>query len=221
MKTLIIICCIMLSSVLIAQEKVTTESLFMDPSLSLDKEYDFLKFDYLDKVSNFVAPKLEGENFQLSDYVGDLENDAKLKRYYKRYQDDPRKTIIMSFFASYCEPCKEEIPELFEVASDLYAERNDILLVLVGMDGKSDVILNFFEKHSMEVPENCVVLLNPPRNKLSPSSVMKVEKLPSLYVINREGEVILEHLGYRQETNIQNVVDNIVNYYEGIEKYNK
>jgi len=223
MKSKILILILIIFSFLIAEDNVVvnTESLFMDPSLSLDKKYDFVKFQYLSQVSKFIAPKLNGGIFKLSDYVGDLKTNLKLKRYYERYQDDPRKTLIVSFFASYCEPCKEEIPELLEVTSSLYSERNDIMLVLIGMDGKREVLNKFLSSNDFELPENAVVLLNPPRNKLSPSSIMNVEKLPSMFIINREGEIILEHHGYKKDTNIQLLVENIINYYEGIEKYNK
>lgn len=203
-------------SALLSLESKSTETLFMDPSLSLESEYDFVKFPYLSAMSKFVAPKLDGGIFRLSDYVGDLEKDLKLKRYYKRFKDDPRKTLVISFFASYCEPCKKEIPELLEITEELASERDDVLLLLIGMDGTKSALTAFIENNEFELGNNTVVLLNPPRNKLSPASIMNVEKLPSLFIVNREGNIILEHHGFKDGTDIKSLVENIILNYEGM-----
>ncbi len=200
---------------------VDTEALFRDPSLSLKENSNFVNFKYLDKVPEFVAPIVNGGNFQLSDYVGDLQKDEKLKRYYERYQEDPRKTLVIVFFASYCEPCKDQIPEVLDVVESLSSERDDMQLLFVGMDANKKLIDAYVELQNFSWPQNSVVVLNPPRNKISPSSVLKVNKLPSLYILNREGKVILEHHGYKRESNTPLIIETIINNYDGIEKYSE
>ena len=52
-----------------------------------------------DKLPGFFLKNLDGENFFLRDYIGE---NAKNKC----------KAMILSLSASYCKPCKKEIPEL-------------------------------------------------------------------------------------------------------------
>ncbi len=64
-------------------------------------------------IHNFVLEDIDGQTHALSDYLGD-------------------KTIVLTFFAMWCEPCKKEMGHL----SDLFeARRADGLMVIaVSMD---------------------------------------------------------------------------------------
>ena len=64
--------------------------------------------DIGDKAYNFELPKIDGSSTKLSDYKG--------------------KVVILNYFASWCAPCKEELPELEAFQKD-YGDQYPFLMI--------------------------------------------------------------------------------------------
>ena len=60
------------------------------------------------------------------------------------------KVIMLNFFATWCPPCRVEIPELVNVRKK-YAEK-DVLIVSISLDEDSKVVPPFVEKMKMTYP---------------------------------------------------------------------
>ena len=80
---------------------------------------------------DFSLPLRNGEVFQLSDHIG-------------------REVIILNFFATWCGPCKEEMPEFQEY----YRKHKGSPLVLVGIDAdeKPDAVKRFWRELHLTFP---------------------------------------------------------------------
>lgn len=74
---------------------------------------------------------LGGEKFVLSDHVG-------------------KKAIILNFFATWCDPCKEEMPELVRFAEKHKDE--PFLLIGVDADEREDVVRDFQKTYRVTYP---------------------------------------------------------------------
>jgi len=103
----------------------------------------------------------------------------------------PGKVLVMDFFATWCVPCKAELPELQAAYSDL-SRNSDIQFVLIGSDVGGDTperVRAFAKKQRITVPlafdPGCRV-----RNKFGTLG------LPSIVVIDRTGRVRLIRQGY-------------------------
>lgn len=103
----------------------------------------------------------------------------------------PGKILVMDFFATWCVPCKAELPELQAAYSDL-SHNSDIQFVLIGGDVGGDTperVRAFAKKQRITVPlafdPGCRV-----RNKFGTLG------LPSIVVIDRTGQVRLIRQGY-------------------------
>lgn len=103
----------------------------------------------------------------------------------------PGKPLVMDFFATWCVPCKAELPELQAAYSDL-SHSSDIQFVLVGSDVGGDTperVRAFAKKQGITIPlafdPGCRV-----RNKFGTLG------LPSIIVIDRTGQVRLIRQGY-------------------------
>ncbi len=103
----------------------------------------------------------------------------------------PGKILVMDFFATWCVPCKTELPELQAAYSDL-SDNSDIQFVLVGSNVGGDTperVRAFAKKQRITVPlafdPGCRV-----RNKFGTLG------LPSIIVIDRTGQVRLIRQGY-------------------------
>jgi peroxiredoxin len=103
----------------------------------------------------------------------------------------PGKILVMDFFATWCVPCKAELPELRAAYSDL-SHNSDIQFVLIGSDVGGDTperVRAFAKKQRITMPlafdPGCRV-----RNKFGTLG------LPSIIVIDRTGQVRLIRQGY-------------------------
>jgi thiol-disulfide isomerase/thioredoxin len=97
------------------------------------------------------------------------------------------KVVIVNFWATWCPPCREEIPELVDLQAR-YKDQLQIVAVSVDEDLPASAIKRFAEKFEMNFP---VVLA-------SPALVREYEgasALPTNFVINREGRVVQKHVG--------------------------
>jgi len=108
---------------------------------------------------DFTLPGLDGKPVSLSDYRG--------------------KWVVVNFWATWCPPCLEEIPELV----DLYEGNRDRLVVL-GVNYEEvneDYLREFVDSHMISYP---VMRMAPlPETPLGP-----VVGLPTTYIISPEGE---------------------------------
>ena len=100
------------------------------------------------------------------------------------------KVVLLTFFASWCSPCRQELPELPKL-QDQYEPRG-FTIVAVGVDRKPEDVTRFLEG----VPVNFPVLLDPDSRVLGQFDVVS---MPTAFVIDREGQVRSRHRGYTDE----------------------
>ncbi len=115
---------------------------------------------------DFTLKDLDGKSVSLSDFRG--------------------KWVIVNYWATWCPPCLEEIPDLV----DLYEENRDTIVVL-GVDYEEvnmEYLKEFVETHMMSYP---VMQMEPkPVTELGP-----VLGLPTSYIISPEGERVARQEG--------------------------
>ena len=108
---------------------------------------------------DFTLEDLDGNPVSLSDFRG--------------------KWVIVNYWATWCPPCLEEIPDLV----GLYEDNRDTIVVL-GVDDEEvnrEYLQEFVESHMMSYP---VMQMDPrPMTELGP-----VLGLPTTYIISPEGE---------------------------------
>jgi thiol-disulfide isomerase/thioredoxin len=114
----------------------------------------------------FTLPGLDGKPVSVSDYRG--------------------KWVIVNFWATWCPPCLDEIPDLV----DLY-DGNRERLVVLGVNYEEvneEYLKQFVESHLMSYP---VMRMDPlPVTPLGP-----VMGLPTTYILSPQGEPVARHEG--------------------------
>lgn len=100
------------------------------------------------------------------------------------------KVIVMNFWATWCKPCKKEMPSL----NELYNTYKDEGVVVLGIsiDRSKKPILKFLKKTTVDFP----ILLD--AQLIVKDELYKVFSLPTTFIIDRSG--ILEEY-YRGEMN--------------------
>ena len=113
---------------------------------------------------NFTVYDLEGNEINLTDFFG--------------------KPIIVNFWASWCGPCKMEMPD-FNEAYETY--KDDIEFLMVNMtDGSRETL----EKASSFIAENGYTFPVYYDTNYSAAITYSVSSLPTSYFINAEGELV-------------------------------
>jgi peroxiredoxin len=116
----------------------------------------------------FEAVPLRGALPKLSDHAG-------------RY-------ILLNFWATWCEPCKKEMPELESLYEDLKA--HNVVVIAVSMEETPDKVGKFLEKNPYQFP-----VLADPDGKVA--RLYGVDSIPLTYLITPLGAIEGRALGPR------------------------
>jgi thiol-disulfide isomerase/thioredoxin len=124
----------------------------------------------------FMLPTLSSERLSLRDFCGKLRNPWKNKK---------KHIVVLSFMASYCVPCRHEIPQLEAFASEA---PDDVRVLYISVDTLGKAVLVPF-KNQMKIAR--------PVLHDRYGQVMKkygVKKLPSLFIIGKDGRIFFQSL---------------------------
>jgi peroxiredoxin len=99
------------------------------------------------------------------------------------------KIIILNFWATWCGPCKEEMPSM-EALYQHYKERDFVLLTISVDYGGPEPVKKFIEKHHYRFP----VLLDPKGKTLD---LFEINKIPATLIIDKKGKMIGRVIGPR------------------------
>ena len=115
---------------------------------------------------DFSLPELTGQRLILSSYRG--------------------KVVLLDFWATWCDPCREEIPHFVELQSQ-YREQG-LQIVGVSMDDGPEPVRDFYQRFKMNYP---VVMGNADIGELYGG----VLGLPIAFLIGRDGRIYSKHTG--------------------------
>lgn len=115
----------------------------------------------------FTLKDITGKDVSLSDFEG--------------------KVVVLDLWATWCGPCRQEIPLLVT----LYEEFKDRGLVVIGVgldEGGAEALAPFAEANRMSYP----VLVG----DKALGTTYKVTSIPSTYVLGRDGKIVSKHVGF-------------------------
>ena len=121
---------------------------------------------------DFTLKDLDGKNVELSQYRG--------------------KVVLVNFWATWCDPCRVEIPWLIEMQQKYSAKGFTVLGIAMDEDGKS-VVAPFVEKEQFEIDGGGKSLMNYPIVIGNEDVVDKFGGLfgyPTSVLISRDGKQI-------------------------------
>ncbi|MBD3347776.1 MAG: redoxin domain-containing protein [Candidatus Eisenbacteria bacterium] len=115
----------------------------------------------------FTLSDLDGEEVSLSDFEG--------------------KVVVLDLWATWCPPCRKEIPFLVELYDDL--ENEGLVVLGVGLDqGGRGVLAPFAEEYGITYP----VLVG----DRAVQAAYRVTSIPTTFLIGRDGRIAVKHVGF-------------------------
>ena len=102
-----------------------------------------------------------------------------------RLQDYKGKWVLVNFWATWCPPCLEEMPDL----QKLHEKRKDLVVIGIAMDYKDpQYVLSFAEDLLVTFP---IVLGDP---KIA-AQIGKLQGLPTTYLYSPQGKLAAQNVG--------------------------
>lgn len=95
------------------------------------------------------------------------------------------KFVVLNFWATWCEPCTREWPELDKLARRL-GDRDDVVVVAVSLDEEGEKVRPYLA--SMGLEDSPVTIWRDPEGEAN--RLFGGEKLPDTYFVNEAGEYI-------------------------------
>jgi thiol-disulfide isomerase/thioredoxin len=99
------------------------------------------------------------------------------------------KAVILDFWATYCEPCKQEIPHLNTLAQK-YGDQLEVVGLNVGGEEDRPKIPNFIEQTKMAYPFGF------PEDELTRFVFSENSAIPQTLVFDRSGKIVKKFVGF-------------------------
>ena len=133
----------------------------------------------------------ETASFSFTDSNGITATNARLKG----------KVVFINFWASWCPPCRAEMPSLDELYKKLQ-NNNRFVFLFINEDEDKSKAIRYLEKNHFTIPLYT-------RSGVMPHEIFS-GTLPTTIVINKDGKVVLKHeglAGYNTEAFISQLKD--------------
>jgi len=144
---------------------------FAAPEMIPEKQFDLLGRT----APTFEAKTFEGAEFSLEALRG--------------------KTVVLSFWASWCTPCRRELPAL----SALQKQRDDVVIYAVNVDRQRPPAEKFLRQVKFDLP----VVWD---NQSLAMGQYNVLSMPTMFVVDKQGTIKFSKTGFSTEKGLTELV---------------
>ena len=131
---------------------------------------------------NFALPDAHGSTVKLTDFKG--------------------KVVILDFWATWCGPCKIEIPWFIEFQRK-YKDQGFTVIGVSMDEGGWQTVRPFVEEFKMNYP----VLIG---NDETAQSFGGVDVLPTTFIIDKQGRIVATHMGLTSKDEFEKAIQSLL-----------
>ena len=136
------------------------------------------KFVSMGIAPSFELPKLDGNLLKSSDLEG--------------------KVVIVDFWATWCPPCRQMIPELKKVHNK-YKNSNFEIVAISLDEGGAEAVKKFVSDSDIDY----TVLLG---DRDVTKKFGQINAIPTSFIIDKQGNIRDKHIGFRNAEDMENIV---------------
>jgi len=129
------------------------------------------------QAPEFLLASLDGRKVSMSEFRG-------------------KKKVVVSYWASWCGPCRVELPELKRFYEKYHKEDSDFEILAVSIDDDRESAESFAVKAKLPFP----VLLDLSHTV---ADAYSVEAIPTMFIVQKDGHVSYANTGLNESLEIQ------------------
>ncbi len=99
------------------------------------------------------------------------------------------KVVLINLFATWCPPCRKELPVLEKQVWEKYKGNDDFVLLVIGREHTSEELLKFAADQKMDLPFY-------PDSKREIFNQFAIQSIPRNYIINKDGKIVYASKGF-------------------------
>ena len=126
----------------------------------------------LDKAPDFKLENMKGKQVKLSDFL-------------------EKGPVILDFWATWCEPCKKELPALSKI-QDIYKDSLTVITISCDKPRSKDKAKSYIKAQKL----NVVNLFDP---KKDVQKLFNITNIPRTLIIAPDSTIIFDHTGYQRD----------------------
>jgi thiol-disulfide isomerase/thioredoxin len=159
-----------------SSENSNADSIKNNNSFSTEVNKEVLKV----QASDFKLQDLSGKNVSLSDFKG--------------------KKVYLNFWATWCPPCKGEMPDIEKLYNE--TKNSDLVILAIDIGEDRDTVQSFLKSNNY----NFNVLLDMDQ---STASKYNINGIPTSYFINKDGTISAKRVGAMSLSEMKSYIDSI------------
>ena len=114
------------------------------------------------------------------------------------FSDYAGRILVLNFWATWCPPCKAEIPDFVET----YSEYKDRGVQFLGIsDDDVNSLIDYYKANSINYP----TLIDGSIDRIMPS--WGIDAIPYTFILNGKGEIIFDRLGQMAKEDLVNAIE--------------
>ena len=136
------------------------------------------------EVNSFLTDQyfeIPGNDQRLADFSYQL-----LDRKRQRFQENRGRVVFLNFWATWCLPCKKEMPDIEELHRLMKHE--DFRILAVNLGEKESVVAKFAERHGYTFD----IIVD---EKKSIASELQITGLPTTFILDKNGRILGKVMG--------------------------
>ena len=130
------------------------------------------------KAPDFTMLDLDNKKISLSDFKG--------------------KVVVINFWATWCHPCRAELPDFVEV-SNSYKDSN------VQFIGISDDDISALKKFAIDYGIEYPTLVDGSVDRIMPE--WDISAIPTTFILNKDGEIMFKNIGMMAKDKLINAIE--------------
>jgi len=128
-------------------------------------------------------------------------------------QDMEGRVLIIDFWATWCPPCRMEIPGFIEIYDKYKDKKFAIIGISVDVSGET-VVKKFIEEYKVNYP--VIMVTRQLQSDYEKAIGKPIRGIPTTLVVNREGSIESVHVGYRSRDAFEKEIKKLLGEAGGI-----
>ncbi len=120
-----------------------------------------------------------------------------------RLADFKGKVVVIDFWATWCPPCRQEIPGFVELKKKYH---DKVEIIGISVDQSKDKVVDFYKKNKMNYPVGMAT-----RDIIdSYNAIQKLMYIPTTFIVDRSGKIHTVKVGYTEKSEFERIIKNLL-----------